>query len=134
MKRSTFLTIASLIALLVGSFVILCTDFFLEQVKGVPAHGGTKVWAVQTGVLLLGIGLTAFFIRKHEDSKTLKVVLLGNVLMQIGLATSELVGYSSGVLSQFSGILPNMVIHVLLSIGFLLYALKIEVNGLPKEN
>lgn len=118
MSRQFFLTIASIIAFSVGLFAILFPSTLLES-KGVEPLAGTLVWTRETGLLLLTIGIIAFSIRKHETSETLKVFLWGNVIIQIGLFVIELLAYFSGIITKFSGIIPNLILHILLAIGFI---------------
>lgn len=118
MSRQFFLTIASIIAFSVGLFAILFPSTLLES-KGVEPLAGTLVWTRETGLLLLTIGIIAFSIRKHETSETLKVFLWGNVIIQIGLFAIELLAYFSGIITKFSGIIPNLILHILLAIGFI---------------
>jgi hypothetical protein len=76
----------------------------------------------EVGVLILALGVTLFLVRKHHDSPTLRAVLLGNAMVQLGLLPLELFAYREGVITLLSGIVPNSVLHVLLGTGFLLFA------------
>jgi hypothetical protein len=118
MTRQLFLTIASIIAFLVGLFALVLPGILLES-KGVQPMVGTIVWTRETGLLLLAIGFMAFSIRKHKYSETLKVFLFGNGVIQIGLFVIELLAYFSGAITKLSGILPNLIVHILLAIAFI---------------
>jgi hypothetical protein len=120
MSRQWFLTIASIIAFSVGIFALLFPGTLLES-KGVEPLVGTLVWTRETGLLLMTIGLIIFSIRKHEESTTLKALLFGNIIIQIGLFLIELIAFYNGIITTLSGILPNLSLHVLLTIGFAYY-------------
>jgi hypothetical protein len=123
--RKTFLTIASLVALLVGIFALGAPDVLLQS-KGVQVQAGTSVWVREMGVMLIAVGVTAFRVRHHADSLTLKAVLMGNVIVQLGLLVIEPMAYAAGTITKLAGIVPNTVIHVLLATGFYYYANKID--------
>ena len=120
MSRQVFLTIISVIASLVGLFAMLFPTTLLES-KGVEPIVSTLVWTRETGLLLIAIGLIAFSVRMHEDSETLKAILLGNIIIQIGLFAIELVAYFNCVITKLSGIVPNLRLHILLAMGFIYF-------------
>lgn len=120
MSRQVFLTIISVIASLVGLFAMLFPTTLLES-KGVEPIVSTLVWTRETGLLLIAIGLIAFSVRMHEDSETLKAILLGNIIIQIGLFAIELVAYFNCVITKLSGIVPNLTLHILLAMGFIYF-------------
>lgn len=123
MTRTTFLTLAAVIALAVGAFALLLPAALLAT-KGVSPTPSTLVWVREVGVLLLVVGVTALLVRSHPDSPTLRAFLLGNALLQLGLLPIELIAWSQGVIPRFSGIAPNSAVHVLLAAGFFSFARK----------
>jgi hypothetical protein len=127
MDRKTFLIISSLIALAVGFFA-LCAPELLLQSKGIDVNAGTMIWVREVGVMLIAVGFTVFMVRNHADSSTLKALLLGNVVVQLGLLVIEPLAYSAGIITKLAGIAPNTVIHVLLAFGFCYFALKMRVQ------
>lgn len=128
MTRKIFLTIASAIALGVGSMALLFPRILLDS-KGTTPNTATDVWMTEVGILLIGIGIIAFGVRTHRDSKTLKMVLTGNVVIQIGLMLIEVIAYINGIITELSGIVPNCTLHILLAFGFAYYSLKINAKG-----
>jgi len=116
MKRKTFLSIVSPVALIIGLVALFFPSILLES-KGVIPGGPVKVWMSEVGILLVSAGVILFLVRKEEDSIALKAILIGNTLVQIGLL---------GVIKEVSGIIPNSILHVLLSIGFIYYLSKIS--------
>ncbi len=127
MSRQIFLTIASIIAFIVGLFAIALPGTLLES-KGVEPLVGTLVWMRETGLLLLTTGIIIFSIRKHEASETLKVFLFGNSIVQIGLFVIELLAYFNSVITKLSGIIPNLALHILLAIGFIHFWKKMNLK------
>jgi hypothetical protein len=121
MTRATFLTIASMIALAVGTFAIVAPGAVLAS-KGVAASAAGDLWARELGIALLVVGVIAFLVRRHRDSPTLRAFLIGMALLQLGLLPIEIIGYGAGVITDVRGIIPNTLAHVVLAIGFLRYA------------
>lgn len=117
MNRKVFLTLAAAIALSVGTLALLFPADLLASKGTVPSEAA-NVWMREVGVLLLCIGVMVGLVRGHADSPTMKALMLGNLLVQLGLLATELVGYTNGVITKLSGVLPNSVLHVLLAMGF----------------
>jgi hypothetical protein len=78
---------------------------------------------------MVALGVLMFLVRKHDDSPTLRAVLLGNAIVQLGLLPIEIRAYQQGVLGLASGILPNSVLHIVLAAGFVLFAMRIRAPG-----
>lgn len=117
MSRQLFLTISSIIATGVGIFALIFAENLLKS-KGVQPITATLVWTREVGLLLVAMGIVLFSIRKHEDTKTLKAVLFGNIIIQIGLFLIELIAYLDGIITKQSGIVPNLCLHIVLALGF----------------
>jgi hypothetical protein len=133
MTRKSFLAIASFIATAVGIFAL----FFpasLQESKGTLPNNATYVWTSEVGILLIAIGIMAFLVRKEENSKILKIFLFGNTIIQIGLFLIELFAYSNGVITKISGIIPNLSLHILLTIGFLYFWVVMKIEHRPFIN
>lgn len=128
MKREIFLTIASIIALLIGFFATIFPSVLLES-KGVVDSEVTNVWMQQVGILLIAIGILVFLVRKHNESPTLKAILISNIIIQIGLLIIEIVAYYQGIIPLLSGIIPNSIIHIILAFGFGYYLLKFKKDN-----
>jgi hypothetical protein len=128
MKRATFLTIAAMIALAVGTFAFTFPALLLES-KGVIPNAATQLWMRETGALLMALGGINWSMRKNDDSSTLTWLLLVNIGVQTGLFAMEAIGYADGVISKLSGVAPNLLLHMLLAIGFIYFLLKIPKRG-----
>jgi hypothetical protein len=124
MRRSTFLSLAAVVAFAVGAFALFAPAVLLAT-KGVSS-AAADVWAREVGVLLIAIGVCNFLVRNHEDSPTLRAFLIGNTVVQIGLFPVELLAYRDGTITLFSGIVPNSIIHILLAAGFIYYIAKMK--------
>jgi hypothetical protein len=127
MKRSLFLSFAAFVALVVGAFALAAPSVLLAT-KGVSGSAA-EVWVREVGALLIAIGVTVFTVRNHEDSPTLRALLIGNALVQIGLFPIEVLAYYQGVIPLLSGILPNSIVHLLLAAGFVYYAANVQMPG-----
>lgn len=124
MKRSTFLTLAASSALAVGAAAIFAPAQFLAS-KGVLHNPAAEVWMREVGVLILATGLATFAVRRHEDSPTLRALLVGNAVVQFGLLPVELIGFARSAITEVRGIVPNTLLHVVLGFAFLFYASRI---------
>ena len=123
MQQKTFLTLAATIALGVGSTAVLFPAALLAS-KGTLPSAAADLWMREVGVLLLCIGVVAVLVRNHADSPTLRVLMLGNLLVQLGLLVTEVLGYANGVITLLSGVLPNALLHVVLAAGFAYFWLR----------
>lgn len=117
MYRLLFLSFATLIALAVGTAATLFPAALLES-KGVAPTAATCLWMREVGVMLLALGVVFVRVRTHPDSPTVRALMAGNLLIQLGLLGIEVAGYANGVITLLSGILPNAVLHVVLALGF----------------
>lgn len=117
MYRLLFLSFATLIALAVGTAATLFPAALLES-KGVAPTAASCLWMREVGVMLLAMGVVFVRVRTHPDSPTVRALMAGNLLIQLGLLGIEVAGYANGVITLLSGILPNAVLHVVLALGF----------------
>jgi hypothetical protein len=126
MKRSTFLTLAAFVASAVGLAAIALPEPFLAG-KGVTGDPGAVVWMREVGVLILASGVVAFLVRSHADSPTLRAVLIGNALVQLGLFPIEILAYRAGVITKLGGVVPNSILHLILAGAFLHFARNVDI-------
>lgn len=122
MKRSTYLLLAGIIALSIGTFALFAPVTLLAS-KGVVSVAA-NVWIQEVGALLIAIGMLAAMVRHHEDSPTLKAILISNVVIQIGLLSIEALAYHDGIITRLSGIVPNLILHICLASGLIYYIVK----------
>lgn len=123
MTQTRFLGLAALVAVAVGLFALILPEALLAS-KGVADAPGTRIWVRETGVALIAIGVMAMWVRHQPDSPTMRAFLSGNLLLQIGLFLCEAIAYAQGVITQASGVVPNLCLHLLLASGFLYFISK----------
>ncbi len=121
MKRKTFLTVTAVIVLLIGGFALAAPGALLTNVKHAAPSEVANVMARTVGILLVSVGVLNFLIRDHEDSPTLRAVLIANSLLQIGILPIDPIAYASGAYRSLGSFVPNTALHVLLASGFIFY-------------
>jgi hypothetical protein len=126
MTRTWFLGLSTLIAFAVASFALGFPDALLVG-KGVVPSPATVVWVREVGVLILASGVTTLLSRRAPDSLALRGVLVGNAVVHFGLFPIELLAFNQGVISEFAGVAPNSLLHLVLSSGFVFYARRVRV-------
>lgn len=127
-SRFLFLTCAAAVAVGVGGVALFAPEVMLasKQVTGNPA---AQVWMREVGALLLAVGIMVWCVRADDDSPTLRALLWGNALMQLGLLPIELVAHAQGVIPNLMGVVPNTMLHVVLALGFVHYARAIRTHS-----
>jgi high-affinity Fe2+/Pb2+ permease len=128
MKRSTYLLMAGIIALSIGLFALLAPATLLAS-KGVIS-AAANVWIQEVGAMLIAVGMLAVMVRNHDDSPTMKAILISNVVIQIGLFTIEALAYRDGIITLLSGIIPNLTLHVCLASGLIFYIVKMQNSNI----
>lgn len=123
MTRKVFLSIVAPIATLIGLVALFAPTVLLES-KGVIADPPIRVWMSEVGVLLIATGVIVFLVRKEPASPSLKAIFIGNILIQIGLLVIEVWAYQRGVITEITGILPNGILHIVLTIAFAYFLVK----------
>lgn len=121
MQRKTFLTIASIIPMAVGSLALVAPALLIGVLKGAETNPAAEVMARTVGVLLLTVGLVSFLVRGEGDSSTLRAVLTGNLVLQLALLPIDPLAYASGVFVGLGSFLPNTILHVVLALAFAYY-------------
>jgi hypothetical protein len=121
MTRKLFLTIAAVVAALVGALALLAPVFLLAELKGAVPNPAALVMARTTGVLLLAVASMSFLVRDHGDSPTMEGFLRANLFLQLGLLPMDPLAYLQGAFTTIGSFAPNTVIHVLLATGFAYY-------------
>lgn len=128
MKRSIFLLIVAIIAILIGGISILLPDKMAE------GFGGTStpllIFLVrELGVFSLCAGVLNFLVRNDTDSKTLKAIFIFNISYHMIMLPVNFIGISQGALS-FGQAIPPLVIHLFVGIGSLIYLVKIKTTDI----
>ena|SRR5436190_17220229 len=122
LHRSSFLTLASVVALAIGAFAVAAPQALLAGKGVAPPLDAAAIWVRELGVNILALGLTLFLVRKQPLSPTLRAVLVGNAVVHLGLFPIELAAYHQGVITRLSGVVPNSILHLGFAAAFLWHA------------
>ena len=133
MKRKTFLTITSVIVLVIGIFALTSPNVLITNVKYAAPSETANVMARTVGILLVSIGVLNFLVRSHQDSPTLRSVLIANLVLQLGIMPIDPSAYASGVYKTVGSFAPNTVLHILLAAGFIFYLAKMKRSARQLE-
>ena len=104
---------------------IFFPNIFLES-KGIIDNPAACVWMTEVGILLFSTGIVLFLIRAEKSSKLLKNVFIGNIVIQIGLLIIELKAFNNNVITDINGIIPNSILHIVLTGGLVFYFLQMN--------
>ena len=133
MKRKTFLTVASVIALAIGSFALSVPGVLIGTVKMAAPSEAANVMARTVGILLITVGLLNFLVRGDEDSPTLRSILVADLVLQLGILPIDPLAYANGVYGTAGSFVPNTIIHILLATGFAYYLVNMNRQGVPSD-
>jgi hypothetical protein len=126
MNRKTFLTITAVIVLLIGCFALIAPEVMISSVKYAAPSETANVMLRTVGILLIAIGLLDFMVKGHEDSPTMRSVLIANLVLQLGIMPIDPSAYATGVYRTVGSFAPNTVLHVILACGFAYYLAKMR--------
>jgi hypothetical protein len=126
MSRKVFLTITSIIVLAVGIFALTAPSVLITRVKVAAPSETANVMARTVGILLITVGVLDFLVRDHQDSPTLRSILVANLVLQIGIMPIDPSAYATRVYQTVGSFAPNTVLHILLASGFTYYLVKMK--------
>lgn len=126
MSRKVFLTITSIIVLVIGIFALAAPSVLITTVKLAAPSETANVMARTVGILLITVGVLDFMVRDHEDSPTLRSILVANLVLQIGIMPIDPSAYATGVYKTVGSFAPNTVLHILEASGFIYYLVKMK--------
>jgi len=115
MTAKHMLAVGSVIAFLLGAFMIFATRQFLEPL-GLASDPKVALLGQAQGTLLLSIGLTNWMVRQSDDWPALRAALAGNLLAQVISIAINLRGYFAGLVPQ--AVVGQVGLHVLLGLGY----------------
>jgi len=124
MKRSTFFLIAAILGALFGVLMFFLPTKAAEGF-GVGAVPETITMFRALGAFILALGLMNFLVRNHEDTVTLKAVLLTNIVSHALDMVAGLWGVADGVLT-ITKITPGILTHLFIGIGSFIYLMRIK--------
>jgi hypothetical protein len=131
MSRKLFLTITAVVASLIGVFALTAPSVLITSVKVAAPSETANVMARTVGILLITVGVLDFLVKDHEDSPTMRSVLIANLVLQIGIMPIDPSAYATGVYKTVGSFAPNTVLHVLLASGFIYFLAKMKRSDRP---
>ncbi|MEL6641705.1 MAG: hypothetical protein AAFP98_10400 [Pseudomonadota bacterium] len=121
MTRSTFLTIAAIVACTIGSIALFLPAFLLVDMKNANPSVEGVVMARTAGAFLLSFGILNFLVRHDAPSSTLMHILMANALLQLLILPVDPLAYVAGVYGSTFAFIPNTILHIALLTGFIFY-------------
>lgn len=121
MSRTTFLTIAALIACTIGAIAAFLPTTLLVDMKYANPTDTGLVMARTAGVFLLSFGILNFLVRKDATSPTMVSLLLANAVLQLLILPVDPLAYAFGIYGSVMSFIPNTILHVFLLGGFLYF-------------
>jgi hypothetical protein len=126
MNRKTFLTVTSIIVLCIGGFALTSPGVLIASVKYAAPSETANVMARTVGILLISVGVLNFLVRSHEDSASLRSILIANLVLQLGILPIDPSAYFNGVYRTLGSFAPNTLLHLALASGFIYYLAKMK--------
>jgi hypothetical protein len=105
----------------------------LAEVKHAVPNAAACVMARTVGVLLIAIGTLNFLVRSHEDSQTLRAILIANLVLQLAIMPIDPLAYFNGAFHTLGSFVPNTIIHIVLAAGLAFYLSKLK-KGASSDN
>ena len=124
MKRSIFLLIVAIIAILIGGISLFFPSKMAEGFGITPTPVITFL-ILELGAFSLCTGVLNFLVRNDTDSKTLKAIFIFNMAYHVIMLPVNLFGVSQGIFS-FGQAIPPFAIHLFVGIGSFMYLAKIK--------
>lgn len=118
MKRSTILTITGVTAVAIGVLALVAPAVLIEVVKVAAPSAPANVMARTVGVLLISVGLLDLLVRRHDDSPTMRAILIANLVLQLAILPIDPLAFAAGTFATLGSFLPNTILHVLLAVAF----------------
>src|SRR3954469_19914869 len=122
MKRSTFLLISAIVAWIFGLVMMINPRGFTSGTIPVPTDQIDGIMRL-LGTNLFAIGSINFLACKDGWSKSMRAILIGNILLHVLGLSFDFYNYSLG-LFLMSGIMMGAVVHLLFIFGFSYYAFR----------
>jgi hypothetical protein len=123
MKRSIFLIISAVLGLFFGLHMLIAPGKMLENMVQVNSADLQHVlqWS---GAMLVSIAVINFLSRNDTGSAALRAVVIGNIILHVVGFAVDAYDYSINFINSY-GLISGAVVHVLLTIGFIYYLVKL---------
>jgi hypothetical protein len=128
MKRSTFLTIASLIGIIFGLIIGLYPKDILEP-NGLVLDSDEHILARALAASILSVSIGIWFSRNAPASAAMKGILWIVLLMHFSSMIVDLYYYSKGYLT--SAVFGSSALHLLIGAGALYYLVRMQPETEP---
>ena len=119
MKRSTFLALTAVLAMLIGISLLLSPDKMFTMMA-MTVDASTVLTGRMVGAFLFSLGLINWTARNVEDSVAVRAILYGNLSAHVFGLVLDILGVTSGVTNEQAW--GSAVIHVVLGSGFAYFA------------
>lgn len=127
MTRKLLLTATGMTALAVGALALLAPAILVEEIKAATPSASANVMARTSGVLLIAVGLLDLLVRRHADSRTMRAILIVNLVLQLAILPIDPLAFAAGTFTTLGSFVPNTILHLLLAAGFA-YRLRADHN------
>ncbi len=123
MRRSIFFIISAVLALFFGLHMLIAPGKMLENM--VTVNTADLQHALQwSGSMLVALGVMNFLSRNDPGSAALRAVMIGNIILHVAGFAVDAYDYSINFINSY-GLISGAVVHVLLTIGFIYYLVKL---------
>jgi hypothetical protein len=124
MKRSLFFIITTVVAVLFGGMMLLAPEKAAEGF-GMMSSNETALLFRSLGGLILATGVLNFLVRNDADSKTLKAILIFNIVFHALSMLNDFAGVYQDVIG-FDKIIGGLIAHLFIGIGSAVYLSKMK--------
>lgn len=121
MKRSVFLVIASLVALIFG-IGLLVRPIHMMHMFNVGMEPSSLFMARMAGISMISLGLTLWIGRNAADSAAMSGILVAGLFQNLAMAVLAVHMINKGWMNSMGW--GAVVLHLLLALGFLTYLVK----------
>lgn len=123
MKRSVFLIVAGVLAILFGTNMLFMPGQMLDMVA-VETNLSTRVVLQWMGCPLVSIGVMNLLSRSDEGSPALRAIMVGNILLHVMGEGIDVYDYLNAYI-KLGGVIMGTVVHGTLTLGFLYFLTKL---------
>lgn len=124
MRRSIFLIITAVIALIFGGMMFFLPEVVIEGFESAP-DPFSKFVIREVGLIILCSSVLNYLVRNNGDSMALKAIFIFNMLYHVTMIPIVLIGVSQGVFT-FDKSIGGLAAHLFIGIGSLFYLMKIK--------
>ena len=122
MKRSVFFLITAILGFLFGGMMIFMTS---KTIEGSGMHSSPEIIALMRvfGSTILSMGILNFLVRDNVDSKSLRDILVFNIIVHLSNMLADLWAIKEGT-AMLNKTFPGYIVHLFVIIGSIIYLQK----------